>query len=356
MRSAATLRRNLASGQFWLLLVAFALLWLAVRTIRVQDVWQIMRHARVDLLLPWIVLNGGVLAALNSRWWLFLQMQGYALPFFALLRYRIAGFGVSYFTPGPHVGGEPVQIVLVHRRHDVPVDAAVAAVALDKAFDLFFNFAFLAGSLWLALQSGLFASHLGRGGLVYAVLWLLMPLGAFGAYRHGLRPISAGLHWVATQLGRVQGIWRVPTNVLHPLEPITQAIYRSETQLMVLCQRDAVLLLYALLISVGIWVLLILEFWLSTRVVGLNLTLMQAVMVMTAARVAILLPLPAGLGALEAALVLAMQALGLDAAAGIGLSLLIRTRDVALGLLGLWFTARDLGRAQFFPSGVRRRA
>ena len=63
----------------------------------------------------------------------------------------------------------------------------------------------------------------------------------------------------------------------------------------------------------------------------------QSVVVLPAARVAFLLPVPAGLGALEAGQVLAMQALGINPAVGIGLSLLIRSRDIIFGGLGLWW-------------------
>lgn len=351
-------RRSLFSPGIWLLLTALALLWLALRTITPRDIWQVALGVRTELLFLLVLLNGLIIAALNSRWWLFMQMQGYPLPFGALLRYRIAGFGVSYFTPGPHAGGEPVQILLVHRRHHVPGDVAVAAVALDKTFDMFFNFAFLVGSLWLALHNGIFTSRIGQGSLAYAALWLLVPVGLFGAYRRGVRPFSYLVQSVAVALARLGDLFPQPFRVLRTpraAESLRRFTVDSESRLMALCQRDAGQLLNALFLSAGIWVLLIAEFWLATRAVGLNLTVMQATVVMAAARVAILLPMPAGLGALEASLVLAMQALGLDAAAGIALSLLIRARDVSVGLVGLWFASRDLALAQFFSYGVRKR-
>jgi uncharacterized protein (TIRG00374 family) len=93
----------------------------------------------------------------------------------------------------------------------------------------------------------------------------------------------------------------------------------------------------AFLISLVSWVAILVEFWLMLRVLGLNLTPIQVISTLTAARIAILLPLPGGLGTLEASQVLALGAFGLNPAAGISLSLLIRVRDVALGGLGLWW-------------------
>ena len=85
------------------------------------------------------------------------------------------------------------------------------------------------------------------------------------------------------------------------------------------------------------WLTILGEYWLMLHVLGLNLTPVQAISILTAARLAILLPLPGGLGALEASQALTLGLLGINPAAGISLSLLIRIRDVALGGLGLWW-------------------
>ena len=63
----------------------------------------------------------------------------------------------------------------------------------------------------------------------------------------------------------------------------------------------------------------------------------NALMVLTAVRFAFLLPLPGGLGTVEAAQVLTLRQLGFDPAVGLSASVLIRGRDVLLGLTGLWW-------------------
>ena len=85
------------------------------------------------------------------------------------------------------------------------------------------------------------------------------------------------------------------------------------------------------------WLLMVFEYWLALHFLGATLTPAQTIIALTAARVAILFPLPGGLGALEASQVLAMQLLGLEPAIGLSLSLLIRARDVTLGGIGLWW-------------------
>ncbi len=73
------------------------------------------------------------------------------------------------------------------------------------------------------------------------------------------------------------------------------------------------------------------------RFLGLGLTLIQLVVILTAARIAFLLPLPGGIGTLEASQVLAFQALGFDPALGLSFSLAVRARDVLFGGIGLWW-------------------
>ncbi len=95
----------------------------------------------------------------------------------------------------------------------------------------------------------------------------------------------------------------------------------------------------ALALSLLSWGLLLSELWLAVRFLGPSLTWLQLIAILTAARVAFLLPLPGGLGTLEASQVLAFQAIGLDPAMGLSLSLVIRARDALFGGVGLWWSS-----------------
>jgi uncharacterized membrane protein YbhN (UPF0104 family) len=94
-----------------------------------------------------------------------------------------------------------------------------------------------------------------------------------------------------------------------------------------------------LLLSLLIWISMLAEFWLTVRFLGLHLDLAGAIILLTSARVAFLLPIPAGAGSLEAALILTADALGVPPALAISLSILIRLRDLSLAGLGLTLVA-----------------
>jgi hypothetical protein len=123
---------------------------------------------------------------------------------------------------------------------------------------------------------------------------------------------------------------------------VETAVSQSEAHMNMLCRQNPGALMGAIAISSLSWALMIAEFYWMATFLGVSLTFAQLIALLTAARIAFLLPLPGGLGTLEASQVWALEAMGLNPAVGLGLSLLIRLRDVTLGLLGLWWAGQRL--------------
>jgi len=119
-------------------------------------------------------------------------------------------------------------------------------------------------------------------------------------------------------------------------ERFLAGLQASEVQATRFCQSNPGALTAALLVSLLGWLLIMAEYGLMLRFLGLELTAVQTIAMLTAARIAFLLPLPGGLGTLEASQVLTLTLLGFDPAAGLSAGLLIRARDVGLASLGLW--------------------
>ncbi|GJM41056.1 MAG: hypothetical protein DHS20C20_13380 [Ardenticatenaceae bacterium] len=303
--------------------VALLVLWLVVRSVPLREVGRTLALLRGWQLAVLLFLNGLVLLGLNGRWWLLLRGLGYKLPFGALLGHRLAAFGVSYFTPGPHFGGEPVQVLLVERQHGVPRAGAIAAVSLDKTVELLLNFGFLTFGVALVVQTGLLGNAVGGQTAVWTFLLLLPPILYLWLIWQGRQPVS----WLLQRL-KIER-WRT-------------AVAASEAQMNTLCRQNPSALGGAIAVSALSWGLMITEFYAMASFLGVSLSLVQLITLMTAARVAYLLPLPGGLGTLEASQVWALGLMGFNPAAGLGLSLLIRLRDVLLGLLGLWWMGQRL--------------
>ncbi len=327
--------RSRRTEKLLLILVAGTLLWLTLRQVGFVAIWAVLRRLAWHQIGLWTLLNGLVLLTFALRWWVLLRALGHRLSPFVLSYYRLIAFGVTYFTPGPQVGGEPLQVYLVSRRHQIATADSIAAVTVDKVIEMLVNFGFLLVGFILILQQGWLSNTLGYQSLFYAFLLLALPVGLLIALWQGWQPLSAVLRILINLLQR----WGRPAVLLRKAQ---QTIQVSETQTHRLLRRQPLAVLHALLLTLVGWLLMVAEFTYATHALGLDLTLGQSVAAMVAARVAFLLPLPAGVGALESSLALALPLLGFSAADGVALSVLIRGRDVLLAGVGLWLGQRAL--------------
>lgn len=323
----STLRR-IWKPRYLILVLVLPLFGWALRSVPVGEIASTLGRLSLGQLAVIAVLNIIILLLFSSRWWLFLRAQGYRLPYFSLVSYRLAAFGISYFTPGPQMGGEPLQVYLLRDRHALPTSTAIAAVSLDKLVELMTNFTFVAAGLLLVLRMGT-SAQLPLYPLIFIFFLLLaLPAGYLMSLWIGKRPFSRLSHILAA---RSKG--------MPALQSALRTAVSSEADMAGLFKRKPVVLLLSLLFSLLVWTCMILEYRLTLSFLGQPVSWLATIYLLIAARIAFLLPSPGGLGTLEAGQVLAMQSLGLSPALGISISLLIRTRDLALGSLGLWLGA-----------------
>jgi uncharacterized protein (TIRG00374 family) len=309
-------------------------LWWLLQWAPWGKVWDVLKGLRPAELGILVAVNLFIIVLLSGRWWLILRILGFRTPFLPLSAYRLAGFAISYFTPGTQFGGEPLQVYLVEKRCRVPRSAAVASVTLDKLFELLANFTFLSAGVIVLSQSGLFGAGAEDP---WVIAWMAglfcLPLAYLLALWLGRTPLSGLAH-------RLPARWQSHKwwALIEPL--LTDA----EAQISRLMRQRPIALLGVALLSGAIWLPMIAEYGLMLWFLGAHASLTQTISAMTAARLAFLTPIPGGLGALEAGQALVMQAFGFGAALGIGASLLVRARDTLVGLVGLIVGALVVGR------------
>ena len=325
------MKRRIISILPWL--TALVLFLWVLNVVPLTETWAVLNRLTWEQIVVLLLLNTLVLAALNGRWWLILRGLGYRIPFMRLVVHRLAAFGVSYVTPGPHFGGEPVQVLLVEREHNVPRGAAVAAVTLDKILEMLVNFTFLAVGVIIILDGQILSQVVPGETATLALLFLAFPAAFLLAISLGYHPVS----WPVSLLLRLPRLKQNPA-----YQRAHQALLDSEVQATRFCRHAPQALVQAWGTSVIGWLLLIGEYWLMLSFLGLHLTPLQTIAMLTAARVAMLLPLPGALGTLEASQVLVLSLMGFNPVAGIGITLLIRARDVTLAGIGLWWGGQRL--------------
>ncbi|MRR32096.1 flippase-like domain-containing protein [bacterium] len=318
-KTALRFSRGFKISRFlWLL--AIPALWWALRLVPFQQIAATIVKLTGWQILILVALNLGVIVVFSLRWWVIVRAMGGKLPFSRAVAYHQAGFGVSYFTAGPQVGGEPLQVMLVTQNHPVKLPTAVSSVFLDKVFELLTNFTFLVfGTLLIFSRNGNDVLP-GGGWWAAGVVLLALPLLHLLALRKSIFPVS-------NILARLPS-WKW-------LQKISNLVAESEQNISRLLQSNPRVILLAAVISVIGWLLIFSEYILLVRFLGGQLSVTQVVTAFLASQLAFLTPLPGGLGALEASQMLAFTSFGAPAALGLSVSLLMRARDMLFGLMGL---------------------
>lgn len=329
------------SRLFWLVLLAALLFW-ALQNAPLAEIWNslnLLRWWQIGLLLG---LNGVIFALIIARWWLIVRAEAPRVPFRALLVYRLAAFGMSYFTPGPQVGGEPLQILYLKNGYGLTTVRATAAVLMDKLLEFLANFLFLALGLFVVGASGMLGRFAPAAWAAVPLgLILLWPLAHIALMYHGIHPLAILFSFFdrhqATQ--NSQKPETASAALSQKIRAFSRLIIISERLAALFCRRHLASLLAAVGVSLLSWAGMLFEYHLMLTFLSVNLSLPETLAALTVVRLSFLAPLPAGLGALEASQVFAVSALGLPAALGISLSLLMRGRDLLLGGLGLLIAA-----------------
>lgn len=307
----------------WLLVPLAA--WWSLKDLSLSDISGSLRQVGVTAILILLGINIFIFILISLRWWMILRAQGWRVALYSVIGYRLAGFGLTYFTPGPQFGGEPAQVYLLKEKEGIPISPAATSVAIDKLLELLANFSFLLVGVSVLLGSGRMHSGSWLGVILFPVLLLSVPVIYLLALRSEFLPVS----FIVDKIFK-------DTSIAIKYQGILTRINETEAMVSAFCTRNVAVLLAGAGLSIVIWALMIFEFGLMMQYLGIQFNLVQILIALTAARIAFLLPVPAGLGTLEAGQVMAMGLIGVSPAIGISLSLLIRARDILFGVAGLW--------------------
>lgn len=331
-------QRNLLVTQAILLGVAALLLWLALRTVSWGEIVSILREVNPRGLLLIALLDLGILFCITARWWLLLDGFGHRIPYWRAVRYRTTIFGLGYITPGPQVGGEVLQVYYPIQFHKVPLPVSLAAASVDKTLELVGSFTFIAIGSFAVLIGRHVISRVDVLAMGSLSLLLLVPLALIVQIWRGRHPFSGFVRWVEgilshrrrAQLRQSPGFRNLPS-----LKRLELTLHHSEEIIASLHRTHPWKLVGVIVMTFLHWCFILTEFWTMTRVLGLPLQPGEAVGALVLVYFAALVPTPGGLGAVEAALVLAFTAFGYTAGQAMSLALLMRARDVTQMLIGL---------------------
>ncbi|HLO15680.1 MAG TPA: lysylphosphatidylglycerol synthase transmembrane domain-containing protein [Anaerolineales bacterium] len=328
-RSRIKIRAKVALRLFAVYLILAVLLYFALRNAPLNEIWNAVSQLKLWQIAALVLINVTIYMLVTLRWWIIIRAERKTIAFLPLVLVRVAVFGVSYFTLGPQVGGEPLQVLYLQRKFGMTYTRATSTVIMDKLLEFLANFFLLVFGLMAVLQAGILSTN-GSKPLVS-----LIPLAALLAWPpihimlmiRGIYPIGTGLRLAFSRFGNPK--WM-------------RFIIASERMAGVFCQRYP----HALLMAVGVSLVaaagMVSEYALIASFLGLNLHGWQTFAAWTTSWLAFLVPLPGGLGALEASQVFTLGAFEISAALAIGVALLIRARDLLIGGVGLALASRAI--------------
>lgn len=273
------------------------------------------------------MINAVVISLITVRWWVIVRAENRSVPFLPLVGYRLSVFGLSYFTPGPQVGGEPLQVISLQRNHGLSFARATSAVIMDKLLEFLVNFILIGIGAWAIVRVGLLPENgirltLSLIGLAVLLIW---PIVHIILLYNRIMPISRIL-------------LRQP--FIQKDHPSLRLIVVAERMASAFCRKHLRAMFLAIFVSLLSILGIAVEYYLMVSFLGMQINAVQVFAALTAMQVAFLMPLPGGLGALEASQVFALGAFGQPASAAISLALLMRARDIVNGGIGLLLAGR----------------
>lgn len=303
------------------------LLYFALRNAPLDKIWASLQQLKFWQILLLISLNVFIYLLTSARWWYIVQAENKQVKYFPLVSVRLAVFGVSYFTLGPQVGGEPLQVLYLQRKYGITYTRATATVIMDKLLEFLANFVMLAFGLTALLQAGILSMNGGSStlSLIGLILLLFWP------------PIHIILLFY-----RIYPLSRLMQ--ILPLKKFRRFISASEKMAGIFCRKHLSALLFATCVSLLASIAMLSEYFLITTFLKIDLSFWQTIAAWTSGWLSFLVPLPGGLGALEASQVFALGLFDVAAASALGVTLLIRGRDLLIGGLGLLLAGSNLHR------------
>jgi uncharacterized protein (TIRG00374 family) len=320
---------------FWTFLIypiLILLLYFALRKAPLAEIWNAVRQLQAWQIASLITINITIYMCITLRWWIIIRAGHKTISFFPLVLVRVAVFGISYFTLGPQVGGEALQVLYLQRKYGMTYTRATSTVIMDKLLEFLANFFLLVIGLTSILETGILSTNAGKPlvgltGVVVMVAILLWPFIHIALMVRRIYPLGVVLRAGFSRFGNPR--WM-------------RFIIATEQMAGRFCRRKPWALWSAAVASLVAGAGMITEYILITSFLGINLQIWQTIAAWTTSWLAFLVPLPGGLGSLEASQVFTLGAFGISAALAVGVTLLIRARDLLIGGLGLLFASRGV--------------
>jgi glycosyltransferase 2 family protein len=313
--------RKILLRLLWILLLA-ALLYFALREAPLTEIWATLQQLQLWQIGLILTLNMIFYLLATARWWIIVEAENKRISFWPLFLVRVAVFGISYFTLGPQVGGEALQVLVLRQKYRLTYTHATAAVLMDKLLEFMVDFFLIAIGLTAVLRAGVIIENGEQflGSLIVLVVLIAWPPLHLILLYHRHYPLTSLVHAIP---------------FIHKNAKPIRFMRAAERLAGKFVQRYPRRLLTALGISLVGGAGMLVDYAVMASFVNIHLPFWKTVAGWMSGWMSLLMPLPGGLGAFEASQVFVLGKFGFSAAIALSLAFLIRGRDIFIGGVGI---------------------
>ncbi len=317
-------------GLIWLgLAVSAGFTYLAVRDVRLGEVWDGLKASNYWWVAPSVALLA-VALALRALRWQFLFAAGTRPPYRSVLSATILGQFFNNVLPAR--AGEAARVIALNRSARTSRAEIVATVVVERVYDVLVLLILLFVLLpWLPHVTWVHAAAILAIALVVGTAVVVVMLVVFHErpFRFLLRPLA-----------------RLPFVSVERTEHHAAALLRGAASL-----RDPWLAAVAFVLTALSWVLLALSIWVLMLGFDLHLSPLAGGLITVAVALSLTLPSsPAAVGVFETATVVSLKAYGIPKSAALSYALVLHAVNffpyVAAGAVVLYAHARSLRRSR----------
>jgi uncharacterized protein (TIRG00374 family) len=287
-----------------------------------EDVITTFQGIKLEYVFSFLIVSIAIMVFLTLRWKFILHSLGYKnFKFTDLFSYRVIDYGVSYITPSAKLGGEAVRAALMMRQ-GVSFKEGLSTIVLDKTIELSVILSFFVlGAILLVFEhtiSGVFGFIL----LAIAALLLYLVVSFYLRVLKG-KPVFGHLF---RKFRMHKSSW---------LSKYEHKVAEFEKPILAFYQHNRKDFFIAVGITLVTLVLSMIEYKLILAMVGVDLKLSMVFLVFSLVGASFLIPVPMALGSLEASQAYLFSLIGIKSAAGIGVAIITRARDLIWVLIAL---------------------
>lgn len=315
------------------LIVGILLFALVVKLAGFGNVVDSISNFSPTFLVPYILIAIATTHWIAAyRWKFVLLSEKINVPLLTLLKYKAMIFGLNYLTPVARIGGEPLKVILL-KRQQVKVPKSIASVVVDNFLGMGID-VIIAGLILIVLVfTAATLSTKTKG--IFLLMGMAFPLVVMFVYVY-LKNKTGPFSSLIRLFGKITGLHKRKSFI-----SVMERAATSEHYMRKLLVSRPKNMAFAAICAAMSWPMTVIQYKLALLMLGVDASLVQILVSVIMTNIALLIPIPAGIGVQEAGQFSTFRLLSDNPQTGIALSIILRLKDMVLLLLSLLLLAHE---------------